>query len=318
MRVCVLFAQQADHAGTNLLLLLATQRGENQRGRVDGRTKKALMNEELKKKRTNLDYPGLVRPPFYPVAAKEILNRLRSSLEQQNNAKVTFEQIARMTGLGTSTVHYWWSESVHDDLIALLCVIEQLTPNRRQQILTTYCRVLPTLDHPRLAHDLRNITLLVDLLRRKTGFTLITGGTDSARAFVFGTLAHAFPAIHRTQQAVAGIDLHASSALVPIATLVYARQPRDPLQLQDGVRQIWPEISQSAARALFLNGVWSVMPEVRNDLLRWSRRKHIILAENEDIPAQTLRPTNRHAVRILRVSTGREHGAIRLESGNIW
>ena len=45
------------------------------------------------------------------------------------------------------------------------------------------------------------------------------------------------------------------------------------------IQRIWPRVLTSAAPQLFFNGVWSAVPEVRDDLLRCARFKHVIIAE---------------------------------------
>lgn len=266
------------------------------------------------KKRTRLvAHQGLIRPPAYPFSPQEILHRIRSSLQQQTETKMTYQQIGRLTGQETNTAHYWWSQSVHAHLLALMCLLEQLTPARRQEVIGSCCRVLPSLVHPRLAHDLENLRVLFEVLRPKAGVTVVTGGTDLQRTFIFTSLARAFPVVGPRHRAVAGLDLHQPLDFVPVPGLIYSEPTNDPTQLRVLVERAWPMVKESRAPVICLNRVWSAAPARRPEILRWSWRRHILMAENGSISTRELRAARRGDVRVIQVSGAKEPvGAIRL------
>jgi hypothetical protein len=117
------------------------------------------------------------------------------------------------------------------------------------------------------------------LLDRKAGLTIITGGTDFSRTFVFTALAHAASRADGKLPAAAGIDLHRSNLFVPVESLIYINGDLGLDHARRLTQRIWPRVLTSGAPRLFFNRVWSSMPEVRDDLLRCAGFKHVVIAE---------------------------------------
>ena len=109
-----------------------------------------------------------------------------------------------------STTYNWFDIFHHPQVLGFLCLLERLPPAERQSFIEAHCRAYPTLDDPRLAHAPRKAAKLLELLDQKAGLTLITGGTDFSRTFVFTALAHAASRAGGKLLSGAGIDLHLS------------------------------------------------------------------------------------------------------------
>ena len=135
------------------------------------------------------------------------------------------------------------------------------------------------MDDPRLAHAPGKAAKLLELLDQKAGLTIITGGTDFSRAFVFTALAHASSRADGKLPAAAGIDFHRSNLFVPVESLIYIDGDLSPDHARRLTQRIWPRVLTSGAPRLFFNRVWSSVPEVREDLLRCAGIKHVVIAE---------------------------------------
>ena len=149
---------------------------------------KAFMKNE---KRMVDQLPSGCRPPAYPFAPQDILTKLRRALQSQRGSSMIFRKIAQMTGQKTNSAHYWWHQSSYPHILAFISLIEQLSPASRQELVGGFCRVLPTLEHPRLSNNLQTLAVLLDVLRRPSGMTILSGGSDSERSLVTGVLGHA-------------------------------------------------------------------------------------------------------------------------------
>ena len=128
-------------------------------------------------------------------------------------------------------------------MLGFLCLLERLPPAERQSFIEAHCRAYPTLDDPRLAHAPGKAAKLLELLDQKAGLTIITGGTDFSRAFVFTALAHAASRADGKLPAPAGIDLHRSNLFVPVESLSYINGDLGSDHARRLTHKIWPRVS---------------------------------------------------------------------------
>jgi hypothetical protein len=159
------------------------------------------------------------------------------------------------------------------------------------------------LDDPRLAHAPGKTGKLLELLNQKAGLTIITGGTDFSRTFVFTALAHAAGRADGKLLATAGIDLHRSNLFVPVESLIYIDGDLAPDHVRRLTHRIWPRVLTSGATRLFFNRVWSCVPEVRDDLLRCAGFKHVVIAEEGALDVGDLKTKVPTPIHVLTLST---------------
>jgi len=190
-------------------------------------------------------------------------------------------------------------------VLGFLCLLERLPPAERHSFIEAHCRAYSTLDDPRLAHAPGKTGQLLELLDQKAGLTIITGGTDFSRTFVFTALAYAASRADGKLPAVAGIDLHRSNLFVPVESLFYINGDLGSDHARRLTQRIWPRVLTSGAPRLFLNGVWSAVPEVRDDLLRCARFKHVIIAEQGMPDVRHLKAKVSTPIHVLTLSTAK-------------
>jgi hypothetical protein len=184
-----------------------------------------------------------------------------------------------MLGRSKSTTYNWFDVFHHPHVLGFLCLLERLPPAERHSFIEAHCRAYPALNDPRLTHAPGKTGELLELLDQKAGLTIITGGTDFSRAFVFTALAHAASRADGKLPAAAGIDLHRSNLFVPVESLICIAEDLGPDHARRLTHKIWPRVLRSGAPRLFFNRVWSSVPEVRDDLLRCAGFKHVVIAE---------------------------------------
>lgn len=250
-------------------------------------------------KRSTKEFTGEYEFPAYPYTATEILAWIRSGLQGQHKRRVTYKTLGLWTGQLETTAHYWWSQSLHPHLIALMCLLEQMSPRLRNDLFAKYLRLAPSLDHPMFAHDLRNLSLLFQVLRRRSGLTLITGGTDSERTFILCALANAFTKLGPRRN-VTGLDLHRPAKFVPVSGMYYI--DADPNRRKRVLAGVWPQIESSRAPLLLFNQAWSALPEQRAQILAWTKKRHVILAEAHVQHFPELKVASHGPVQTLEVS----------------
>jgi hypothetical protein len=164
-------------------------------------------------------------------------------------------------------------------VVAFLRCLERLSPAQRHSYVDAHCRVFPSLGHPFLAQAPTHTSKLGKLLHQERGITLLTGGTESTRAFLVTALGHSYRRAGGRLQAAAGIDLHPSAGLVPVESLIYLDGTADLHLIRRLALKVWPRILTSSAGLLIFHGLWSSVPELRADIARCTRYKHVLLAE---------------------------------------
>ena len=176
-----------------------------------------------------------------------------------------------------NSVYYWFKVLPQRHLIAFLTMLERLPEPRRRELINSYCRELPVIDHPRFAHDPLAVSALERLLFQRKGLTWIEGGTDYQRAFVLSALGHSFPRICGQKAVASGLDIFEPRKLVPVERVIYLNEAMPALEMRRLMVENWPVILASKAQLLLLNGVWSTAPELREEILRLSTMRHVVV-----------------------------------------
>lgn len=191
---------------------------------------------------------------------------------------MSFERLAQITGRPKSTMHHYCISSCNSQATAFLCLLEWLPDQERQTFIQKHCRTLPTLAHPALSGRPGQLAKLEDLLHLRQGLTVITG-QDWNRRFLVTALGHSFNLRHVSTHACAGIDIHKPLAMVPVTSLFYIDPEAGPRAVRDAVLRLIPKVATASGTLLLFNGIWSAVPEVRPEILRASKRNHVIMAE---------------------------------------
>lgn len=244
------------------------------------------MRKKLRKSNSN----DFLRAPAYPFSGPEVFRGVRAALTAALGFQPGFARLARIIGQRPNLAYHWFTAMPHQHVIGFVNLLEHLPEPKRRDFLNQYCRELPRLDNPRIAHDPLAASNLENLLRRKTGITWIHGGTDYQRSFVITALGHGPWKTSRDAATVAGIDVHEPRKWVPVDAVVYLKEPL-PLEVaKRAINQVWPTIRSTQAPLILLNGVWTLMPELRQQILELGLKHHVVLSIPklpEDLPSAT-------------------------------
>ena len=254
---------------------------------------------------------GALRLPAHPWTGRALFKELRSRLSDNQGSIPTFRRLAAIIGQPTSTTHYWFEIFQHPQLRAFFCLLERLTQAQRQQFIESHCRVFPHLGHPSISQEPGAHRDLSRLLQRKNGLSLLTGTSDRLRTFLFTALGH-WVCTSRGPHSVTGIDLHRLDNFVPVESLLYLDSAVGPLELKRLVQDAWPAVATSHAALVLLNGVWWSVPQMRHEILRCSRFKHVILCEERAPEPATVDSTaglaKAYVANVISVVPGRSNG----------
>jgi hypothetical protein len=256
-----------------------------------------------------------ILPPAYRFDARQLWGDLRLVLAGRDKRHLGYRELGKLMGKSRSTAHYWFSLYRNPGLRGFMTLLEHLEPEARQSFITSHCRELPTLSHPRLAHAASS---LEELLGNHTGMTIIVGGTDEARTFVLTALGHEAARKEGKPPKVTGIDLHSPTHFVPVTTLRYIDESLDAKSTRELVLSVRPKILTSRAQLLLFNGVWTAITEIRTDLLVSANRKHVVLAEPTTPDLELLRSIISTPIHLVTLSVSKlAGGEIRLFSQQV-
>lgn len=219
------------------------------------------------------------RAPAYPYTGHQLFSRLRRALTDVLGFEPSFRRLGGIIGEKTSVTHYWFHLLPHSHLIAFLSLMEHLPERKRIELLNEYCRELPSLENVRLAHDPLVISKLETLLGQKNGLTIIRGGTEFQRTFVLNALGHGLPRIAGHRASVAGLDVHEPRKWVPLDGVIYLSGTVPPSKAKQIIDKLWPGIRGSDAMLILLNSVWSLAPQLQQEILHLARKRHVIIAD---------------------------------------
>lgn len=249
----------------------------------------------------------VIQTPAFPVAGNKIFERLGAAVGASRGYSLSNMEFARLMGRPESTASSWFGAYSQPHLVSFFCLLEQLTPQERHRFLDELCRDLPLADHPRLRHDPVTVARLKNLLGKRSGITVIAGGTDSQRTFLLHALGHTFCRVDRLHRVAVGLDLHEPSWFVPVESLIYLKNPYHSGQILETIRALWPMIRDSKRPLVLLNGIWSAAHELRKGIMDLAERKHVIVSDHEVRLPPESRPGGAQSVHVLQVSAAREN-----------
>jgi hypothetical protein len=266
------------------------------------------MNEQIRSHESE----DIIIPPAHPVNGHAVWSRLRNALAGERGYHMTLERLGRIIGRATSTTEHWLDVSSQPHVLAFICMLERLSDDGRARFLREFCRTFPTIMHPCLAQSPRTVADLLRLLCQPRGLTLVRGGTEASRTFLVTALGHSFSQVDRTHRRPAGADIHQPDRLVPIETLFYLRSPLPSERVRHAIHTVWPEIQASTAPLLLFNGVWSSVPELRDEMLDWAQQRHVVVADSETPDPRQLAPKGIGPVHVLTLSLAPQNAWIQV------
>jgi hypothetical protein len=267
--------------------------------------KQKFMAPKIRSTNTNTTQSDIVQPPAYPFSGRALFHDLRVRLSQELREPLGFDRLAQIIGQPKSTTHHWFAVSDDPHVIALMCLLERLSPAQRQLFIESHVRAFPSLEHASLAHAPAKIGKLFELLRQERGLTIITGATDSTRTYLVTALGHAYRSVGTGSQNALGIDFHRPINFVPVESLNYVDYSLNPRRTNRAVLKLWPRIQTASGRLVILNGVWTALPEIRDEILRCANHNHVILADGGVPNLNWVRSKIETPINVVTVSTSK-------------
>lgn len=225
--------------------------------------------------------PHVLVAPAYRKTGSDLIRRLKEFLDQaecHSGGRLQQKQFGELLGVPTSTIHDWLLDPIPGQIRAFLCGLERLPQSDRTVFLSEFCRPCPRLSHPWLAHDPESVRLLRSILAQKSALTVMVGQTPRLRSFVLNALGNSLRQIDSRLQCC-GLDLHDPGEFVPAPNMFCLPPSSAPTPAAQVIAEVWPQLRNSKAAFLLLNGVLSEFPKLLPEILRCSRSRHVILAD---------------------------------------
>jgi hypothetical protein len=150
-----------------------------------------------------------------------------------------------------------------------------------------------------IQHDSLTAGSLRNLLEKERGLTLVTGSTVNRRTFLVNAVGRSFTRVAAGHPEPTGVDIHQPARFVPLPMVRYLKNPLSKEQGRAAVRLLWAEVKAVPGRLALFNGIWSLLPELRSELLALANSIHVIIADEEVQPVRASLPhlgTHRLAV----------------------
>lgn len=270
----------------------------------------------IKQKRMKQNVPSHAFSTQPPNRATKFLTAAWSAIEANELRKIPQNELCRYLGIVPSTFINWTCSDAHlHQIETLLRLLERLPTPARMAMIERFLRAHPTIESEQLAHAPATISKLRLILAKQCGLTLILGGTEFSRSFVFTALGHSRKREAPDKAALRGIDVHVPDWFTPIEGLTYLPASTTTTTLRDQAAQAWDSIGHSSW--LMLDGVWTLLPDRQKEILIRSLDSHVVIADAAHSDACTLRRIKGskdvpiHILDVTESSEGRIHIAVR-------
>ena len=268
---------------------------ERRQNRAKRKTTMARKRSESNGNNNHLHFP--------PERILRLLQGIKSAIGLAEARGISFDDLERLSGRPAGTIGSWFEGARMIQLEFLFALLERVPPVLRRDLINASCRVQPTLQHPKLAHDPIALGRLETLLKQRIGFTIIQGGLEHARAFVLNALGNSAREVEFTHRSIFGVQIQPVSAWAPVPGIIQLSTQPEPRQQ---VQRAWPKIQQANDGSLILLGhVWNRVSHLHPEIAQLARRCHVVLADDplktEDLVRRISGP-----VHILTVSAARE------------
>jgi DNA-binding transcriptional regulator YiaG len=219
----------------------------------------------MKKKSDRIQPPS--SNPHIPV--DQLFQALRGQL------RVTYETMAAWSGLTTTTLHNWSEGAPVEQVEALIQLLARVPVQARHDIFDKACPPMPSLAHPYIARDRMVVGYLDEVLRNRSGTTVVQSQSEYLRSFVATALAHSLAGQNPNRAVISGYDIHAANWFVPIDGVEYLNAWKQP----NGLEAKLVARGFKPARMAFLNGVYSRAPGLRAQAQRLSATTHVVISD---------------------------------------
>ncbi len=216
--------------------------------------------------------------PAHQFNGRDVITKVCKLVQADRGYRMTLERLSRLTGLKTSTAGYSFGVGSQRQVLAFVSLFERLSESSKRRLTAELFRVMPTVFHDSLAHDARVVSQLLEILKKPRGLTMIYGGTTAARSFLVNALGHTFTQVDRRHRAVGGLDAHEPSKLVPCEDMLYLCNRIDRERSRQLMLEVWPKIRSSDAPFLLFNDVWSLVPEIHEELMKFAEKRHVVVS----------------------------------------
>lgn len=249
---------------------------------------------------------GVVLNAFTSTRARALLRATRCEMECQLHRDLSYAELGCYAGQAASTVFDKLQTTDHPQVESLLRWLERLPAAVRANLINNACRTLPTLEHPRLAHDPVQGSRLRSLICAGRGLVLITGGDDGARTFVAAALGHTCLSLEPCHRSVVGLDRYCPDWFVPVEGVQYLGDPQQAL----------PDISRFEIRTeqgavVILNGILDLRQGLLERCFEMAARNLVFVAEDPDVLRRVIPENLPPGVKRLHLSS-RSDGAIQV------
>jgi hypothetical protein len=217
-----------------------------------------------------------LRLPAFAWTPRQLFSEVRCELAQESKQALTYAELGTIMGCPKTTAYRWFEILQHPNVVGLFACLERLPAVTRQQFVESHCRIVADFQHPWLSHSPARIGKMLELLNKERGLTVIAGGRDLARKFVFSAFGNAYHHLHAGSHKMTGLDLHRPDRIVPLESCTYLDGPGLD-EMRRFVLKVWPRIVTTSARIVMLNGLWPIQ-DLRQDILGLAERTHVVLA----------------------------------------
>lgn len=212
--------------------------------------------------------------------ATKLLQAAWMAIESIEMRNIGQAERCRYLGIAPGTWINWTNKGTQlTQIEAMLRLLERLPDCGRNELISRFGRLYPTIESTHLNHEFATRSQLRHLLHHRHGLSFIQGASDSARTFVVTALGHSMK--HRwPKAAINGVDVHSTDWLVPVEGVAYLSSPNSKRELVERVTKVWPK-SEDAVLVI-LNGVWNCLPDLQREIVSRGKRQHVIVADSTD------------------------------------
>jgi hypothetical protein len=103
---------------------------------------------------------------------------------------------------------------------------------------------------------------------------------------------------------VCGLDVHKPGLFVPVLGVLYFWDPNDAAEVRELLAEMWKVVKNSTTDLILLNRVWTLLPEIREEIVACAKSRHVIVADQIDAGVPIKVRGNRIYPNIVTVTSG--------------